>query len=96
MAEKQPTAPTPGTPPKKEPIKEQLPKEMVKALADEGYKETQVLATRSYKEQKIWRVTTSDGQRHEISYDGKLISGGSLAKRKERAAAEAKKKKADK
>ena len=99
MAESKPEAnKPPATKPaakpetKKEAIKEKLPEKMVKALEKEGYQVTQIMANKSYKEQKLWRVVTTDGQRHEISYDGELLSGGSLAKRKERADA---KKKAD-
>ena len=99
MAESKPDAskppaakPAEKTETKKEAIKEKLPDKMVEALKKEGYKTTQIMANKAYKEQKLWRVVTTDGQRHEISYDGELLSGGSLAKRKERADA---KKKAD-
>ena len=96
MAESKPPAAKPDPKPpasetKKESITEKLPEKMVKALEKEGYQVTQIMANKSYKEQKLWRVVTSDGQRHDISYDGELLAGGSLAKRKERADAEKKK-----
>ena len=97
MAESKPDAskppaakPAEKTETKKEAIKEKLPDKMVEALKKEGYKTTQIMANKAYKEQKLWRVVTTDGQRHEISYDGELLSGGSLAKRKEREAAKKK------
>ena len=80
-----PPAAKPAPETKKENIKEELPKNLSKVLLDEEkYNLEQVLSVKGYKEQKIWRAVTSDGQRHEVSYDGKLISGGHPSKRKER------------
>lgn len=82
MAKKAPeAAPAPAASTEKEHINEELPAALVKGLKAGGYKGSvaEVLSTRSYKEQKIYRCVTSDGQRHEISYDGKLLSGGTLA-----------------
>lgn len=73
------------SPKKKETLKEKYPDAIVEALIDgEGYKTEQICAVKSYKEQEIHRIVTSDGQRHEVSYKGKLVSGGHPAKRKER------------
>ena len=89
-------APAPAAPAKKEHMKEELPEALVKGLKAGGYKGSaeEVLATRSYDAQKIYRCVTSDGQRHEISYDGKRLKGGSIAYQKE--AAKKKKEKAAK
>ena len=59
---------------KKDKWKEDLSPKLLKALAEDGYKAEAVLAVRSYKESKLWRVTMSDGQRHEIGFDGKWVS----------------------
>ncbi len=72
-------------------ITEKLPPKLMAALEKVGYKLEQVMATRSYSEQKLYRVVTTDGQRHEISFEGKYL-GETPAERKSRVAAEAKKK----
>ena len=73
---------------KKESLQEKLPPKLAKVLLDEEkYNLEQVLSVKGYKEQKLWRAVTSDGQRHEVSYDGELVSGGHPSKRKDREAA---------
>lgn len=92
MAKNTPAAPaSPAPAPEKKNIKEKLPDALAKVLLDEEkYNLEQVLSVKGYKEQKLWRAVTSDGQRHEVSYDGELLSGGHPAKRKEREAAQKK------
>lgn len=66
-----------------EPQKAPQPGGLVKGLSSAGYKESDIVgAPASYDEQKIWRVVTSDGQKHDISYGGKLLKGGKIKKPK--------------
>lgn len=59
----------------KERINEQLPPVLAKGLAEAGLKAEDVLAIKSYPEQNIWRVVTTNGQRHEFATaDGKWLT----------------------
>lgn len=64
--------------------KEDLSPKLLNALSDDGYKPEAVLAVHTYKEQKLWRCTTNDGQRHEISFSGKWISDTKAEKKKKK------------
>jgi len=66
-------APT-AQPPAKERMSERLPEALAKAIKGAGYKMDDVLAVKSYAEQKLWRVVCSDGQRHEFGFDGQWLT----------------------
>lgn len=80
-----PPPPPPAKEPAKEPVKEstkeriseQLPPKLVEGLKAAGYdmkRKDSVLAVKSYDEQKLWRAVMFDGQRPEISFEGKWLN----------------------
>ena len=94
---KPPTTPPLGKGQEKKHIKEELPPKLAKALEEEGYKlPGQLLRCKAYKEQKLYRVVMSDGQRHEINYDGQWVSKSPSQRKKDAAAAKVKAAKAAK
>lgn len=64
------------TPAKTEPARmnEHLPEGLIKGLKEAGIKAEDILSTKSYPEQKMWRVVTSAGQRHEVGFDGQWLT----------------------
>ena len=71
-------------PAKKDAWKEDLDPELVKALDEDGYKPEAILAVKTYKEQGMWRLVTTDGQRHEISFDGEWLTDTKAEKTKKK------------
>lgn len=83
----EPAKPEAAKAPAPERMQERLPAALVKGLKEAGLTEADILATKSYPEQKMWRIVTGGGQRHEFDFDGKWLTKPKPAPKAEKAKA---------